>query len=81
MFERWLGLGSKPGASRKSFVDAIARLQTAIADPAECLSRATVVAALTLQFHDNVCSMLELNGISRTHHDGSIALLRYQEVL
>ncbi|KAK1255074.1 hypothetical protein MKX08_009069 [Trichoderma sp. CBMAI-0020] len=79
MFERWLGFGSKPGASRKSFADAIVRLQTAIADPAECLSRATVVAALTLQFHDNVCALLETNGINRTHHDGSVALLRHQE--
>lgn len=79
MFERWLGFGSKPGASRKSFADAIARLQTAIADPAECLSRATVVATLTLQFHDNVCALLESNGINRTHHDGSVALLRHQE--
>lgn len=79
MFERWLGLGSKPGASRKSFADAIARLQTAIADPTECLSRATVVATLTLQFHDNVCALLELKGISRTHHDGSVALLRHQD--
>ncbi|KAL6904749.1 hypothetical protein GGI43DRAFT_398008 [Trichoderma evansii] len=79
MFDRWLGLGSRPGASQKVFVDAIARLQTAITDPAECLSRATVVAALTLQFHDNVCAMLELNGFNRTHHDGSVALLRHQE--
>lgn len=79
MFERWLGFGNKPGTSRKSFAEAIARLQTAIADPAECLSRATVVATLTLQFHDNVCALLESNGVSRTHHDGSVALLRHQE--
>ncbi|KAL7901896.1 hypothetical protein HDV63DRAFT_67703 [Trichoderma sp. SZMC 28014] len=79
MFERWLGFGNRPGASRESFAEAIARLRTAIADPAECLSRATVVATLTLQFHDNVCALLESNGISRTHHDGSVALLRHQE--
>lgn len=79
MFERWLGFGNKPGASQKSFAEAIARLQTAIADPSESLSRATVVAALTFQFHDNVCALLESNGINRTHHDGSVALLRYQE--
>lgn len=79
MFERWLGFGNKPGASRKSFAEAIARLQAAIADPSESLSRATVVAALTLQFHDNVCALLESNGINRTHHDGSVALLRHQE--
>lgn len=79
MFDRWLGLGSRHGASQKSFVDAIARLQTAITDPAECLSGATLVAALTLQFHDNVCAMLELSDINRTHHDGSVALLRHQQ--
>jgi hypothetical protein len=79
MFERWLGRGNKPVAMRKPFADAISRLQTAIADPAESLSRATVVASLTLQFHDNVCALLESNGINRTHLDGSVALLRYQE--
>jgi hypothetical protein len=78
MFDRWLGLDQGQGSSQKLFVDAITRLQTAIVDPTECLSRATVMAALTLQFHDNVSAILGLNNINRTHHDGSVALLRHQ---
>ena len=78
MLDRWLRLGDGFGASSQSFKKAISRLQVAVGDPAESFKTSTVLAALTLQFHDNVSAMLGLSEISRTHHEGSVALLRHQ---
>lgn len=65
-------------APSKPMLRAFSRLQVAVRDPAESLSQATILAALVLQFHENLWSVFQLRRATRTHHDGAVALLRHQ---
>lgn len=76
MLDRWLELGDGP--SRQSFIDAIARLQTAVDDPIESRKGSTILAALILQFQDSLAAISGLKNIKYTHYEGAVALRRHQ---
>ncbi|KAJ3541016.1 hypothetical protein NM208_g4799 [Fusarium decemcellulare] len=63
----------------KSHVDALARLRVSLRDPIERKSHATTLAALVLQFYENLFAVHNLQKASRTHHDGAVGLLMSQD--
>ncbi|KAL5351906.1 hypothetical protein ACLOAV_003768 [Pseudogymnoascus australis] len=58
---------------------AIVRLRAAVHDESERKSHATPLAALVLQFYENLSAVLTLRKAMRTHYDGAVALFLAQE--
>jgi hypothetical protein len=56
----------------------INRLKTAVQDPVESKSEATLLAVLILQFYENISALYTLRKTSRVHHNGAVALLKHQ---
>lgn len=61
------------------YVDALARLRLAVKNKDERNCQATTLAALVLQFYENLFAVHSLNKASRVHRDGAVALLMNQE--
>jgi hypothetical protein len=72
----WCGGGVNVGDEPLS--KALARLQKAIADPSERTSRGTILAALLLQFYENMSAVFSRRKANRTHRDGALAILSQQ---
>ncbi|KAJ4146502.1 hypothetical protein NW754_001967 [Fusarium falciforme] len=61
------------------YADALARLRLAVKDKEERNCQATTLAALVLQFYENLFAVHSLSKASRVHHDGAVALMMSQE--
>ena len=71
----WRQDSSSFRSPRKSYSQAIKRLQTTIQDPIERGEPATVLAVLTLQTYENASAIYDLRRASSTHHNGAASLL------
>lgn len=69
-----------PGSSKSclKFGRALQQLQEDIKDPLKSRHDATLLAAMILQFYDNITAVSGLKKVERTHHDGALALLRHR---
>ncbi|VUC23755.1 unnamed protein product [Clonostachys rosea] len=75
LLKMWREDPSSFNKPHRPLAHAFARLRTAIADPDESRSQSTVLAALVLQFHENLSAVFSLQKAQRTHHDGAVALM------
>lgn len=62
-------------ASKDAYVKAVASLRRAIADPKQVQKPATLLAALALQFYENITAIFTFRLAPRAHHDGAISLI------
>ena len=78
LFNHWHRGTDDLELSHQQLVVALRRLQQAVDDPVESRNPATALAALILQFHNNLSSVLDLCRSKHTHHDGAIALVHHR---
>jgi hypothetical protein len=70
-----------PGSFRnpcQPLLNALQSLRDAIQNPVDRDSQATVLAAMLLQFHENLCAVYERRPSTRLHQNGALALMLNQ---
>lgn len=78
LFVLWRDRTIDSPAANKSMSLALASLRNATTAPSETGSYSTILAALTLQFHQNISAVFGRHDADRVHHDGAVALCRQQ---
>jgi hypothetical protein len=75
----WRHGSSSFHVSRKSYVQAVVSLRSAVQDDIERGKPATVLAVLALQLYENIAAVYGLRPATSIHHNGAVSLLAFAD--